>query len=398
MRHAWIDASAGIAGDMLLGALLDAGADLEVVRQAVHAVVRDAVRVTTSEVTRAGLRATHARVELVDDDPPHRTHQDIDEMIAGAHLTETVRDRARAVFATLAEAEGAVHGIAASDVEFHEVGALDSIADIVAVCSALDDLGVTSLSVGPIQLGSGQVRSAHGTLPVPVPAVLALSRGWTVTGSGSGECTTPTGMAIIAALADHGEPMPTMTVSAVGVGAGTRDAEGRANVTRIVLGERADGPSPTRAIVLEANVDDLDPRLWPGVLSALLAAGADDAWLTPILMKKGRPAHTLSVLCAPEQADVLRTMLFAQTSTLGVRESSWSKTALPRTWQSVTVAGHAVRIKLGHLDGRIVNVAAEFEDVAQAAVTLGRAERDVLDAAMASAANAGLVSGHPLPE
>lgn len=397
MRHLWIDASAGIAGDMLIGALLDAGAPLDDVRRAVHGVVGTAVTIEAEEVTRAGLRAKRALVELVDEDPPHRTLAHITTMLDDAGLADDVRRRAVAVFDVLAKAEASVHGIDMEAVEFHEVGALDSIADIVGVCSAMSSLNIDTVSVGEIALGSGEVRAAHGVLPVPVPAVLEMSKGWRVQAGGVGECTTPTGMAIIAALAQGSEPLPALQVASVGVGAGTRDLADRPNVTRVVIGERTDETGSTKAIVLEANVDDLDPRLWPGVLSALMAAGADDAWLTPILMKKGRPAHTVSVLCPPELAASLREVLFAETSTLGVRESGRSKTALPRAWRSVSIDGHEVRIKLGHVDGRIINVAAEFDDVAEIARSLGQPQITVLNAVMAAAADAGFIVGRPLP-
>ncbi len=397
--HAWIDASAGIAGDMLLGALLDAGASLERVQEAVRAVAGAAVRVDAEQTTRAGLRCTRAVVELLDDDPPHRTLATVARMLAEAGLDDAVRDRAEQVFAVLADAEGRVHGVEPASVEFHEVGALDSIADIVGVSAALHDLGIETLSAGTIALGSGQVTGAHGILPVPVPAVLELSRGWRVEAGGSGELTTPTGMALLAALADCSADLPPMAVASTGAGAGARDTPGRANVTRVVVGTvtaaRAADPG-TPAVVLEANVDDMDPQLWPGVISALLAAGADDAWLTPIVMKKGRPAHALSVLCSPHRAAELTAEILTRTSTFGVRRSAWTKHALPRTWASVDVLGVPVRVKLAHADGRIVRASVEFDDVASLAVGQGVPETDVLARAQAAAAAAGLVPGAPV--
>jgi uncharacterized protein (TIGR00299 family) protein len=303
------------------------------------------------------------------------------------------------VFARLAAAEGRVHGIPADDVHFHEVGALDAIADVVGVCAALHDLGVQSFSAGEVALGSGEARAAHGMIPVPVPAVAELAHGWRVRAGGLGELTTPTGMALLAVLAERCEDLPPMVVDCVGVGAGSRDTPGRPNVTRVVVGDRAPAAPPTtRAVLLEANVDDLDPRLWPGVLDALLRAGADDAWLVPIVMKKGRPAHVLTVLGDPRRAPDLRDRMLALTSTIGVRQTDASKYALPRTWVEVDVAGAPVAVKVAHRDGVISQVTPEFDAVAARAAALGRPQHDVLTAATAAAAAAGLVVGDPLPE
>jgi uncharacterized protein (TIGR00299 family) protein len=412
-RHAWIDASAGVAGDMLLGALLDAGAGLDAVRRAVDAVVPGAVRITPAAVTRAGLHAVHVNVEPLIADAPRRTWATIREMLTGAELPERIRDRATAVFARLADAEAHVHGIAAAEVHFHEVGALDSIADIVGVCAALEDLDVATLSAGEVAVGAGRVRTAHGELPVPVPAVAQLARSWRVRAGGTGELATPTGMAVIRALAAPCEDLPPMRVDAVGAGAGGRDTPGRANVVRVLIGtgtppappapphEGTPGePADVRAeaaVLLEANVDDLDPRLWPEVLAGLLRDGAADAWLVPIVMKKGRPAHTLSALCHPDRTAALRDRIFRDTSTLGVREGAVRKHVLPRALVDVTVADGTVAVKVGHRHGVIVQVMPEFEEVAALARRLGRPERQVLAEAAAAAATAGLVVGAPLP-
>ncbi|MGI8458954.1 MAG: nickel pincer cofactor biosynthesis protein LarC [Propionibacteriaceae bacterium] len=400
MTHAWIDPSAGVAGDMLLGALFDAGASLTVVQAAVEAVVAASVLITTAEVTRAGLRATKAEVTMLVDDPPHRTWATVQTMITDADLADPVRTSALAVFGRLAAAEGRVHGIPAADVHFHEVGALDSIADVVGVCAALDDLGVETVSAGPVALGSGQIQAAHGTIPVPVPAVAELSTGWRVSAGGQGELTTPTGMALLVALASTNEDLPALVVRRTGVGAGTKDVAGRANVTRVVLGvpSASTTAGPTQpAVVLEANVDDLDPRLWPDVLSQLLRAGADDAWLVPIVMKKGRPAHVLSVLCVPERAAALQEEMILRTSTLGVRRRTAEKYALPRVWVDVDVLGDVIAIKVGHVDGEIRQVSPEFDAVSALALAQRRPQQDVLVAALAAAAGAGLAVGARVP-
>jgi len=398
--HAWIDASAGVAGDMVLGALIDAGASRTAVRQAVGAVLPGGVQIVDTTVSRAGLRAVKVDVEVLAEDPPRRTWRTIRRLLDDSRLAEPIRARALAVFARLAEAEAHVHGVPADDVHFHEVGALDAIADVVGVCAALDDLAVATVSAGEVALGSGVARTAHGELPVPVPAVAYLARGWRVRGGGPGELATPTGLAVLRALASECEDLPSMLVDAVGMGAGTRDRPDRANVVRVVVGRRPDRAERTAsepAVLIEANVDDLDPRLWPGVLTRLLAGGAADAWLVPIIMKKGRPAHTLTVLCHPDRAAALREVVFRHTSTLGVREQVLRKVPLPRAFVDVDVAGGTVAIKLGHRDGVIVQVMPEFEQVATLAREQDRPERLVLRDATAAATEAGLTVGAALP-
>lgn len=398
-RHAWIDASAGVAGDMLLGAMLDAGASLRMVQEAVDAVVPGAVFIGTDEVTRAGLRATKAVVDVRRPDQPHRTWHEIRALLADAELDDSVRERATAVFARLAAAEAAVHGIAEDAVHFHEVGALDSIADIVGACAALADLDVTTISAGELAVGSGRAAMAHGEVGVPVPAVVELSRGWRIRAGGRGELATPTGTALIVALAEACQELPELVVRATGTGAGSRDHPGRANVTRVIIGDRvslATDVDLEPATLLEANVDDLDPRLWPGVLIALMDAGASDAWLLPITMKKGRPAQLLSVLCPPAEVGRLRELILRETSTFGVRQHSVGKYALPRSWVVVDLEGVPVSVKVAHRDGKIIQATPEFESVAAAAVRLGRTQAAVLAAAARAAADAGLVDGAPL--
>ncbi|HEX5333062.1 MAG TPA: nickel pincer cofactor biosynthesis protein LarC [Cellulomonas sp.] len=399
--HAWIDASGGVAGDMLLGALIDAGARLPAVQSVVEAVLPATVRLETRTVQRAGMRATKLDVRTLVADHPHRTWRTIRTRIEEADIPAGVRDRSLATFARLADAEGRVHGVAPDEVHFHEVGAWDSIADVVGTCAALEDLRVASLSVSTIALGSGRIRAAHGEIPVPVPAVLALSEGWSVTSGGDGELATPTGMALVTALATRSEDLPALRVGAVGIGAGTRDTPGRPNVVRVVLGlpdaSTANGSTgtdaSTRMWVLETNVDDLDPRVWPTVLAALLEAGAADAWLVPIVMKKGRPAHTLAVLADAGHRAALRTLVFALTSTIGVREVEVARTALDRLTRTVPVAGGAVRVKVAHVDGVVVHATPEFDDVAALADSAGVPVRGLLASAVAAVEHAGLVPG-----
>lgn len=398
-RHAWIDASAGIAGDMLLGALLDAGARLQAVQEAVTAVTGPGVRIDVTEVTRAGLRALRAEVMIEVPEPGMRPWTQLRDVLVQAELPDAVRQRSLDVFGTLAGAEARVHGIPAGAVAFHEAGALDSIADVVGSCAALVDLGIDTLSVSQIAVGSGAVATEHGELAIPTPAVAELARGWEVVSGGSGELATPTGVAVMVALARGSEPMPHLALQACGVGAGTRDRPGRANVTRAFIGElcRPAQDAGDQVILLEANVDDLDPRVWPSVLAALMSAGADDAWLVPIQMKKGRPAHSLCVLCQPGRQDDLIEVIFGNTTTSGLRSSPRHKVALARTWIPLAVDGVRVRIKVAHRGGLIVQAMPEFEDVAHAATATGLPVRQVLIDASLEAARAGLIPGRPAP-
>jgi uncharacterized protein (TIGR00299 family) protein len=397
-RHAWIDASAGVAGDMLLGALIDAGAELGAVQEAVDAVISDSVRLTCESVTRAGQYANQLSVEVIARDVPVREWRSIEELIANAELAAAVRDRALATFRRLAEAESKVHDIPQDRVHFHEVGALDSIADIVGVAAALHSMQIHSISASAVAVGSGRVQSAHGDLGVPVPALVELAKGWTIFAGGVGELTTPTGMALVSTLAKRCESLPLLTLQASGAGAGEHDTPGRPNLTRVLIGERVTVPDVSEAaVMIEANVDDLDPRLWPGVLTSLIDAGAADAWLVPITMKKGRPAHMLTVLARPDQAADLRELVLAKTSSIGVREVSARKTALPRGWIDLTVAGRQLPIKIAHRDGRIWQVTPEFDDLERAAAEQGLSPVELLEQARAAAAAARLVTGAAVP-
>jgi pyridinium-3,5-bisthiocarboxylic acid mononucleotide nickel chelatase len=399
-RHAWVDATAGVAGDMLLAALVDAGVPLAIVQGAVDAVMPESVRLASTLVSRARMRATKVDVNPMVMDQAHRSWRDIEALLEHADIAVQARERARDVFERLAEAEARVHGVAADEVRFHEVGGWDSIADIVGVCAALDWLGVTSMSCSAVALGSGRVATSHGGLPVPVPAVLEMSAGWRVFSGGEGELATPTGMALLTALSQESCDLPAMSVHTVGVGAGTADVPGHPNVVRVVLGNRTDRPGqpddPVIMSVLETNVDDMDPRVWPSVLASLLDAGAADAWLVPIVMKKGRPAHTLAVLTPVHRRDVLRRLIFELTSTIGVREVAVTRMALDRFWVPLPVAGGQVRLKVAHRGGKVVHATPEFDDVAEVAAERSVPVRRVLEEAAAAAEREGFVPGRPV--
>ncbi|WP_306184323.1 nickel pincer cofactor biosynthesis protein LarC [Streptomyces sp. MK5] len=389
---AWFDCSSGVAGDMLLGALLDAGATVDTVGRAVDAVAPGSIRIRAEQVRRCGLSATQVHVDA-DPGPPHRTWHAIRTTLARAALPEAVRERAHSVFLRLARAEAAAHGIAVDDVHFHEVGALDAIADVVGVCAAAHELGITAAAATPVTLGSGRARSAHGRIPVPAPAVLRLLTGSGAPARSGGfpyEMATPTGVALLLTLCSEWGGMPELRLVATGAGAGTRDLADVPNVVRVVLGTapRADAPAAAQAVVVDANVDDLDPRIWPQVLTRLLEAGASDAWLTPILMKKGRPAHMLSALCPLPVLPAVRETITAETSTIGTREHRVDKHELEREFTTVAVGEASVRVKVARYRRRIVNVQPEYEDVVAAAERLGIPVKTALARSIAAAEGA----------
>ncbi|WP_346621126.1 nickel pincer cofactor biosynthesis protein LarC [Blastococcus montanus] len=394
MTIGWLDLAAGASGDMLLGALVDAGVPLDVPAEAVAALPVEPVRLVAEQVTRHGLGATRVHVHAPPADT-HRTWSDVRALLTGSALPSPVRDGALAVFERLAVAEGRVHRVRPDEVHFHEVGALDALADVVGVVACLEYLELDRLTASPVALGSGSARGAHGVVPIPGPAVLELLAGVPVhAGAVPAEMCTPTGAALLAARVDEWTTLPALRVERVGTGAGGRDPAELPNVVRLVLGDPA-GAAPPGPVVLETNVDDLDPRLWPAVLDALFAAGASDAWLTPILMKKGRPAHTLSALCRPDAVPAVQAAVFATTSTIGLRTVAVGKVELDRTHAAVDVLGGRVGVKVATSAGRVVNVSVEHDDVAALAGDRDLPVKEVLRAATAAAAAAHPVGPPP---
>lgn len=380
---AWFHCFSGISGDMALGSLLDAGADLDEVLGLLRRLKVMGWSIEPEPVLRAGLAATQAGVRI-HDDQVHRTFGAIEAMLADADLPPRVHDRSLAAFLGLAEVEGTLHRRPAAQVHFHEVGSLDAIVDVVGSCAALEVLGIDDVRASAVATGTGMVRAAHGLLPNPAPATVALlaragaptqGRNTTV------ELTTPTGAALLAALVPPGSfgPLPALVPTAVGYGAGSRQIDGMPNVTQVVVGiAEEDRPvvEGQPLAVVEANVDDATGEALGHTLSALLEAGAVDAWIVPVAMKKGRPGHVVSALCDQALAAQVAAVLATETGSLGVRATRVDRLAAERHHEQVEVGGQPVRVKVS--PGR---AKAEFDDAARAARILGRPAREIVQLA-----------------
>ncbi|MFL5799203.1 MAG: nickel pincer cofactor biosynthesis protein LarC [Actinomycetota bacterium] len=387
MRVAYFDCVAGISGDMALGALIDAGADPDAIRAGLAALPLEPFEIDVEERQSAGLRATKLTVRA-ESTALIRTYSSIRMLLDAAELPASVKTTAQRIFRRLAEAEAHIHRKEVELVTFHEVGGIDSIVDIVGTAIALDVLGIERVFASAIPTGSGMVRTDHGLLPLPTPAVLELLRGAPMySRGGSVELVTPTGAAILAATAEGYGDLPLMEISAVGYGAGTHELD-YPNVVRVLVGIESDrrphvpDASTTGEVVISTNVDDLNPEMYEFVLERLLGAGAQDAWLTPIVMKKSRPAVMVSVLCTAAAEPDLRRILFRETGTLGVRSTPVSKFSLDRETLKVETTAGTIAVKVGLLDGHPVTVAPEFEDCARAARDSGIPARDVYEEAL----------------
>ena len=394
-RLAYVDPVGGAAGDMLLAALLDAGAPHGAVAEAVSAVLGRAVELDVREVRRGGLRAL-----AVQGPPPsaRRRPAELLGAVSGAALSEGVRARASAVLERLLAAEARVHGLPPEELELEELGEDDTLFDVVGIAAALEALGVERLAVAPLPMPAPSEDGSHGQ---PAPVTLELLQGFALRPAAGGlpEPVTPTAAAVLAALGEPAVEVPPMRLEAVGVGAGAREPGTVPNVVRVLLGEPSEPPEPEagrggrRLLVLEANVDDLSPELVPDALEALLAAGALDAWTTPIVMKLGRPAVQISALCEPEAVESVRRAFFEATPTLGLRLYPVERPELERRTVEVELApgGPRVRVKLAYLEGGVVSAKPEHADVVEAAAKLREPVRAVH--ARASALAQALLEG-----
>ena len=373
MKTAYFDCFGGASGDMIVGALLDAGVKLSDLRSQLARLELAEFSLRAEPVTRAGLAGTKFDVD-VNAPPAGHTHgrhlADIFKLIDRAGYCQRVDDRIRKVFRRLGEAEAKVHGTTIDKIHFHEVGAVDSIVDIVGAVLALELLDVERVLCSPIPLGSGTVTCQHGVLPVPPPAVAELMRNGVIAASdGEGELCTPTGAALMTTLAESFTTLPAMAIDGIGYGAGGREDTGRINLLRVFVGSQdTDGEADT-VVELAANVDTMTGELLGAVLEMALAAGALDAWATPITMKKSRPAVKLGVLCHPADVGRMEELLLTETTTIGVRRHECSRTKLSRRHVTVETPYGAIRIKVCGRDGREYSAAPEFDDCREAAQT-----------------------------
>jgi pyridinium-3,5-bisthiocarboxylic acid mononucleotide nickel chelatase len=386
MRSAYLDCSSGVSGDMFLAACLDAGLEAGQLQAELAKLTLGPYTFDVQRVKRGGLAGTHVNI-TAPGPQPHRHLLPIERMIKSSGLPAVVQERACSIFRRLGEAEAMLHDEPLNHVHFHEVGAVDAILDIVGACAALELLGVGELAASPLNLGSGRVNAAHGSLPVPAPATAELLRGVPVYSSGvEAELVTPTGAAIVSTLASGFGPLPPMKIGRIGYGAGSRELPGHPNLLRLMIGERTESTKPgaEAVAVIETSVDDMSPELYGYLAERALAAGALDVSCAPIGMKKSRPGLEIRVLARPEQAETLADLIFAETTTLGVRVSTAERRVLERYSVSVETPYGPIRVKVGRRNGRVLNAAPEFEDCRRAALEREVPLKDVMHAAQAA--------------
>lgn len=384
-RLAYFDCSSGAAGDMIMGALVDAGAPFETLEAELGKLRLPGWRLGYREVRKGAFRATKIDVEI--DHRAHHRHRGLADILAilgSSTLAPAVKDRAGRIFTRLAEAEARVHGTTPAEVQFHDVGAVDAIIDVTGGVIALDLLGIDEVHVSPLALGSGFVDGPHGKIPVPGPGTAELVRGFPVVGTGvRAELLTPTGAAILTTLAARAGRMPAMTLTAVGYGAGTRDLE-IPNVVRCFVGDDGGAAGVETIAQVETTIDDMSPQLYEPLMERLFEVGALDVFLTPVVMKKSRPGVVVTALCPPDLVGALARVLFEESSTIGVRWSEWRRQRLEREMVTLTTAYGAIAFKVSRLDGRVVTVTPEFSEVARIAREKSLPVREVLDQARAA--------------
>ena len=382
MRTAYFDCFSGASGDMIVGALVDAGVSIEHLESQLRTLPISGYEIGARKITKQGLSATKFDVRF-DEQQPHRNLGEVTRIIRSGKLEPRTVEQACSIFERLAQAEATVHATTVDKVHFHEVGAIDAIVDVVGSCLALRDLGIERIMCSPIPTGSGTVRCAHGLLPVPAPATALLLKGVPIAGTDEvGELTTPTGAAILTSLASSFGPCGGLCIEHIGYGAGLREGRQRPNVLRVMVGQAAQRPASDQIAVLEASIDDQSPEILGYAVERLIEQGALDAYMQPIYMKKGRPGVLLTVLCAAHQIDAMEAVVFAETSTFGIRRQLMQRTTLDRRFETVSLPDGDVRIKVGSRNGQVTTVSPEFEDCRILAEKSGRSVRQVMSLAL----------------
>jgi uncharacterized protein (TIGR00299 family) protein len=387
MKVLYFDCFSGAAGDMILGSLIDAGVPLAEVRGALGSLAIEPDVVWTDRVVRAGVSATKFCVKGEDGGEhshPHRHLKGVYKLIDGSALSAPGKDRAKALFERLGAAEAAIHGTTMEKVHLHEVGALDSIIDIVGSVFALEYLGVDDVVSSPLNVGSGTVKAAHGNYPVPAPATLRLLEGVPVyAGEQKAELVTPTGALLVSSYAKSYGPVPPMTVKQIGYGAGTRDFPDTPNVLRVLVGEGGPkGVAHTSVVVIECEIDDMNPQIFGALMDRLLAEGALDVFYTSVQMKKNRPGTLLTIIAPPERRERLTSIVFTETTSIGVRYREMMRECLDRDTVTVDTPFGAVRMKVARRNGLVLNSSPEFDDCARIARERGVPLKDVQAAAL----------------
>jgi len=363
MTLAYFDCFSGISGDMTLGALVDAGVGIDVLRAELEKLNLPGYELTALKVMRSGISATKVHVCLDEKDQPVRHLADIRKLIEASSLSASIKQKSIAIFEKLAEVEAAVHGTTPDNVHFHEVGAVDAIVDIVGSIIGLELLDITAIVGSPVNVGSGTILTRHGTLPVPAPATAELLKGIPSYGSSVPfELTTPTGAVLLSALASSFGPMPQMKIRRIAHGAGGREIPGQPNVLRLILGDPVAGYDEDASIVIETNIDDMNPQVYDYIVEKLMLQGAQDAYLTPIIMKKGRPAILLSVLTDKTKTEVMLDTIFRETTSIGVRILEVARRKLTREIKEIDTLYGRIRVKISKRGGEILSATPEYED------------------------------------
>ncbi|MBI2412975.1 MAG: nickel pincer cofactor biosynthesis protein LarC [Deltaproteobacteria bacterium] len=389
MRILYLDCPTGVSGDMFLASLIDFGVDYKAILKELRKLPVDKIEVDIRKEVRHSITGTTFRVKM-HESHHHRTFRDIKKIITGSRLSKEVKDLSVAIFKLIAEAEGKVHGIPSDKVHFHEVGAMDSIIDIVGAALAVTSLKVDKVVCSPVPLGSGIADTMHGRIPIPAPATVEILKGATLAASDIPfELTTPTGAAIVKTLASSFGPMPAMVIEATGYGAGKKDFRESANMLRAFLGTSAEGSAKKseeaeRLIVLETNIDDMSPQIAGYLLDKLLKSGALDCFFTPVVMKKTRPGILLTVLTDESLKHALLDIIFRESTSIGVRSYPVERHCLPRKTVNVKTRYGTMRAKVSYKNGEAVNAQPEYEDAKALAEKKGAPLKEVLDAARAA--------------